>query len=660
MAEWKKVIVSGSNAELNNIFASGAITGSHISSSGNLFASLSAIPQNWVVTYKSESGQFHYTSSTAIGNNTIGTPSQPDATYNDGLLPFTPTTTIADAVDDINEVLAGLAPPAAPALDYIDSSTTSGVNNLYMGFSVAVPTSSYSPMSESITNFSNVAFDNQYATSPGSDGNRIRLGTFATATPITIVLNNDVVSNGSPFLNYPSNSFKANSDPTAGETYTLDLNGTAYTYAVPDSRSVAAQTFTGTTATITLTQAQTGSYPGTGNSFATFRHRTGSVSIPAATWRTGSNFARISSSIAGGPTTYIDWVFDPAAASGNFPYGFNNFQTSSVSATGIRWISGVPYYTGFSYNVTGSISNYYKNTYNKNSKSWTNNSSGFLTTPTAVIPSTPTTVDDLWQINSTHTAVASNNRLLSQSLSSTLTITNDFSKTGNTGAITTPRILLDNFTDTANNLFEPFILETRRVPSASYNTQADASTAIGTFPSASSLGSSDLLVYSSSVRYPTQGLNGGNFTGITYTTGSAPNYSGATGDRWYFRTFRNGVSANAVFNVVITGVNTNFVPFGTSFSGNDVKIWIKNPGSTGWRDISTDYPPSTSGIELNDNVGARQGTQPSNLGGGGGTATFTINLVTEGLASQGYFVIRIQTSQNWAGRINSITISGLS
>jgi hypothetical protein len=41
MAEWKKVIVSGSSAELNNIFASGNITGSNISSSGNLFASLS-------------------------------------------------------------------------------------------------------------------------------------------------------------------------------------------------------------------------------------------------------------------------------------------------------------------------------------------------------------------------------------------------------------------------------------------------------------------------------------------------------------------------------------------------------------------------------------------------------------------------------------------
>jgi hypothetical protein len=653
MAEWKKVIVSGSNAELNNIFAKGSITGSNVSSSGNLFASLSAVPQNWVVTYKSESGQFHYTSSTAVGNTTIGTPT--DGTYTDGLLPFIPTTTIANAVDDINEVLAGLAPPAAPVLDYIDSSTITGISSLYMGFSAAVPTSSYSPMSGSITSFGDVAFDGQYLTTNGSDGNRIRLGTFATSTAITIVLNNDVVSNGSPFLNYPSNSFKANSDPTAGETYTLDLNGTAYTYAVPDSRSVAAQTFTGTTATITLTQAQTGSYPGTGNSFTTFRHRTGSVSIPAATWRTGSNFARISSSIAGGPTTYIDWVFDPAAASGNFPYGFNNFRTSSVSATGIRWISGVPYYTGFSYNVTGSISNYYKNTYNKNSKSWTNNSSGFLTTPTAVIPSNPTTVDDLWQINSTHTAVTPNIRLLSQSLSSTLTVTNDFSKTGNTGNIVTPPILLDNFTDSAADLFEPFILEGRRVPSASYDNQSAASTAIGTFPSASTLSTSELLVYSSSVRYPTQGLNSGNFTGITYTTGSAPNYSGATGDRWYFRTFRNTNNADSTFTMTITGTNSTWTAFGGALSSNAVKIWIKVPGVTGWRDVYTDTPAGAYNA-LDDNIGCRTDTPAGSLTSFG-TATFKIDFKNETVPANNYFVLRVQASSGWTGRLNSITIA---
>jgi len=44
-----------------------------------------------------------------VGSNTIGTPT--DGSYLDGLLPFTPSTLIADAIDDINEVLLGIAPP---------------------------------------------------------------------------------------------------------------------------------------------------------------------------------------------------------------------------------------------------------------------------------------------------------------------------------------------------------------------------------------------------------------------------------------------------------------------------------------------------------------------------------------------------------------------
>ena len=656
MAEWKKVIVSGSNAELNRIFASGAITGSHVSSSGDLFALLVTASTTNVVTYNTTTGKFHYTASNNVGTNTIGTPT--DGTYTDGLLPFTSGTTIANAVDDINEVLAGLAPPAAPVLDYIDATTsTAGVNNLYMGFSAAVPNQSYSPMSGSITSFSDVVFDGQYAVTAGSDGNRIRLGSFNTATPITITLNNDVASNGSPFLNYPSNSFKANAEVSQGETYTIDINGTTYTYTTTTSASVSNGATTPPGPTITLTASQTGSFPGTGQSFTTFRHRTGSVTIPAATWRTGSNFARVSSSIAGGPTTYIDWVFDPAAASGNFAYVFNNFRTASVNATGIRWISGVPYYTGFSYSVTGSITNYYKNTYNKTAKSWTNNSSGFLQSPGSVTPSNPTTVDDLWQINTTHTAVTSDIRLLSQSLSSILTITNDFSKTGNTGNIITPPILLDNFSDSAADLFEPFILEGKRVPSASYDNQSAASTAIGTFPSASSLGSSDLLVYSSSVRYPTQGLNGGNFTGIIYTTGSAPNYSGATGDRWYFRTFRNTANADSTFTMTITGTNSTWTDNGGTLSGNAVKIWIKVPGLTGWRDVYTDAPNPGSYTALDDNVGCRTGTPAGDLGSSLSTATFSINFVSETVPANNYFVLRIQASSGWAGRLNSITIS---
>jgi hypothetical protein len=71
MAEWKKVIVSGSNAELNRIFASGAITGSAISSSGKLFANLEVVNQSHIVTYDDATGEFFYTSSAGIAGGGI-------------------------------------------------------------------------------------------------------------------------------------------------------------------------------------------------------------------------------------------------------------------------------------------------------------------------------------------------------------------------------------------------------------------------------------------------------------------------------------------------------------------------------------------------------------------------------------------------------------
>tara|TARA_R110000823_G_scaffold19810_2_gene61006 strand:+ start:1442 stop:1669 length:228 start_codon:yes stop_codon:yes gene_type:complete len=63
MANWKKVIVSGSNAELNHISASdGAFSSNRsasISASGGWFGDLPETEdQTYIVTYDTESGQF--------------------------------------------------------------------------------------------------------------------------------------------------------------------------------------------------------------------------------------------------------------------------------------------------------------------------------------------------------------------------------------------------------------------------------------------------------------------------------------------------------------------------------------------------------------------------------------------------------------------------
>lgn len=512
-------------------------------------------------------------------------------------------------------------------------------------------------MSGSITGFGDVAFGGPYTVTNGFDTNRVRLGVFTSnATPITIILNNDVTANSGTYVNYPANAFKANATVSEGETYIIDINGTTYTYTATTSASVSNGATSPSGPTITLTAAQTGSFIGTGQSFSLFRHRTGTVSIPASTWRTGSNYARVSSSIAGGPTTFIDWVFDPAAASGNFIYQFNNFRTASVSGTGLKWISGVPYLTGFSFTITGSVSNYYKNSYNTSNFTPTVTIGGSMGSVTPTNP--PSTVDSLLQVSSNYTSTT--NRILSQSLIVTTTISNGAGKSGNT-TTSTATILYDNTSNSATTgLVEPFTSESRRVPSASYNTQNSALSAIGTYPSSESLNNrlSELMVYSGSLRYPTSSLNGGNFTGIFHTaSATAPNYSGINNNRYYYRVFTNTATDDANFTLSVTGINTNWIPNTGNLSGsNNVKISIKNPGLTGWRDLMT-AAPGGSYNALDDNVGCQTGAAPSNLGASYTSTTFNINLLTEQVPANGYLVLRLEASSSWRGNLTNITLA---
>jgi hypothetical protein len=573
----------------------------------------------------------------------IGLPE--DGTYTDGLYTdITDNTYVGTMIDRFNEVLKGLSPSPAPDLDNFES-ITSGTNSLRLAFGAAQPTSSY----ENVTgtgSLSAVNFTGTFSQVNGPGGGRYRLGTFAATTTLSVRLNEDVNADGSPFTNYQANAF--NVPVEGGETYTLEVNGNTYSQATTETSSLSSTYFV-------LTSADTGFFPATGLPFAIFRNRRGTVNIPAALWQSGWNYAKVRQGT--NVTNYVDWVYDPAAASGNFPYSFNDFTTSSVAPTGEKALSGIKYYTGFSYIVTGSISNYYKNVYNVGNKAFSSVTTG-LTAAQLTIP-TPTTADDVIQVNSSHTYATSNRRLLSQTLSSTLIITNDFSKTGNTGAITTPTILLDN-TDTSNTtLQENFCIENYRIESSSYTAQGDASSAIGTYPSASALGSSELAVYNGALRYPTQVLNSGDVAGagVVYAIAGQPDYSSATGDRWFFRTFRNGGNAVATFTLSISGTNITFTPFGGTLSGNAIKIWIKVPGKTGWRDIMTAAPASTAGIETNDNVGCQTGGAPSNITSQA-TRTIGIDLKTEAMLPSDYFVIRVQTSSGWLGTMNQINLTG--
>lgn len=575
----------------------------------------------------------------------IGLPE--DGTYTDGLYTdVTDSTYVGTMIDRFNEVLKGLSPSPAPDLDNLEGITSTGVNSILLGFGASASTSSYSNVTGT-GSLSAVNFTQTFSRSTGAGGGYLRMGTFSATTTLSIRLNEDVAADGSPFVNYPANSF--NVPVAGGESYTLEINGNTYTETTSGTSGLSGTYFT-------LTSAATGFFPATGLPFNIFRNRQGTVSIPAGLWRNGWNFIKVKQGST--QTNFVDWVYDPAAASSNFTYTFNSFRTASVSPTGEKALSGIKYYTGFSYIVTGSISNYYKNVYNTSAKSFSSVSSGV--TAGSVSITTPTTVDDLLQVNSTHTLAASGYRLLSQTLTSTLNVSNDFGKSGGTGAITTTTILLDNINTANTTIAENFCLEDRRVPSASYDTQGAASSALGTFPSASALGSSELAVYNGTLRYPTQVLNSGNVAGAgtVYAISGQPNYSGVSEDRWFFRTFQNGGNAVATFTLSISGTNINFTAFGGTLSGNAVKIWIKVPGKTGWRDIMTAAPGSTAGIATNDNVGCQTGGAPSNITSQA-TRTVGIDLKTEAMLPSDYFLIRVQTSNGWSGTINQISLTGL-
>ena len=607
MAEWKKVIVSGSN--------------------------------------------------TLLGSINIGAPA--DGTYTDGLFTdWTSETSLSNAIDNINEVLLGLAPSQAPNLDYIDAGNSNNnftYNDDYtykLAFGVSTPTSSYYNVSYSLAGLPNVDFTEDYALIAGSttatNTSSIRLGVYTASFNIILTLNNDIGENSATYINYPANAFNSSD---SNETYWLEVNG-----GTPIS-----ETTSGTDALngtyFDLTLAQTGSFTGTGLPFALFRHRTGTVTISASLWRTGSNYARVSSSA--GYTSYIDWVFDPAAKQGNYPYSFSTPISTSVSATGLKTLSGVKYYTGFSYDFSCSLSNYYKNVYRTTSLAPSNATHGFSGQTTGLTSAadnitTPTTADSILQIQSSHTI--GNIRILGTTLTSRVNVSNGLGKTGNSSILATPKILLDKINTANTTLAENFCLENYRASSASYDTQTSAESALNNFPSGSSLGLTELAVYSGSAQYPTQLYNNGNISGsdIVYMPGSQPDYSGATGDRSFYRVFQNGASQRATWNIRLDGANTTFVTVGTSLTSNNMTLEIKVPEETGWRDVVVPAPASTAGIELNDGVGCGSGTTIALNGVGG-----EISLVGERLGPSEYFILKFTVGPNWSGNISKITISGL-
>jgi hypothetical protein len=671
MATWKKVIVSGSVAELSaSLYRA---PGQPLQQVTNLAAT--------TVLSGSFSGSF-------VGNFNIG--AAEDGTYNDGLFTdFTTSTPVGTAVDRFNEVLKGLAPLQAPLLDYIDATSNSTMaNSQRLSFDATNTTASYSPMSGSTTGFADItAFTTDYTQTTGDVSNLRRLGVIASSVnPVIITLNNDVAGNTGTYTNYPNNAFRVTDSVGVGETYTLNVNGVNYSYTPPDNNAVTTATIGAGPATITLAKAQTGSFISSGQEFTLWQHRTGTVSIPTSMWRSGSNYAVVSSSL-GVSSAYIDWVYDPIAVSGNttFPYTIATPTSASIDTGSIVYLSGIPYCSKFDYTFTSSIDNYYRNTFATTAISANSTTQGFNTfqlggaattilTAMAVTITTPTSPSSSLQVASLH-SVNSSQAINGSTLSSRFTVTNAHGKTNNSSAVTTPKVIVNRHSNANTTTSETFTGENYRLAYdiSPYNDQGNVTTYLNAYPSASSLVAGDqtdeLAVWLAAggspvgrLTYPTKAFGAaatnGNISGIgalfpnpNFVT--HPDYSAASGTRYYLRAFQNGASVKAIFTIAIAGSGLSFVAESGVLS-NNVKVSAKIPGTTAWRDVIVGYPGSTNAYptDTDNTYGCGQGisTNSTNLAG-------AINFVTQNAAANQYVLIRITAGSSWTGHISSISLT---
>jgi hypothetical protein len=630
-------------------------TGDVTETGENTFSGVNTFTVNYITASAGITGSNAlFTSITADGTNltNLAIGEAEDSDYTDGLFTdFTSATKVGHAIDRINEVLKAVAPSQAPALTNLEKSTTGGTS-MNLSFDTDDSVAGYTNVTASLSGLPDVSSGESFSVTNGAGGRPIRLGVFSSTQTITLTLNNTTTANAGDYTNYPADSFNVASDGAG--TYTLEVNGADVTPAgsTTDTNSYSANNFD-------LSLANTASFTGTGASFESFRHRTGTVSIPTGQWRNGHNYAKVThvSSLGTHTTNYIDWVYDPAAVNGGgFDYGFFNPQINNFSISGQKNLSGVRYYDSCTYDFAVTIINYYRNVYPTAANggiTFTGLTSGLSA---AAFSSTPAPGSPGENLSRTSAHTVGNTRILGSTLTSTMSIDNGLGKTA-TRAQTTDSVLIDKVNTANSTTQENFCLEDYRVASASYDSQASLSTA--TFDSLSHLSSEELAVYDGGLRYPTQILNSGDVagSGVTQMIAGQPDYSSATEDRYYFRRFQNGSSAKATLTFSVTGENVDFADYTETFSGNKMKIWIKIPGKTGWRDIMTPAPGSTSGVALNDNVGCLQGTAPSDIGSSSATRNFSLNLLTEGLTASEYYVFRIETSNSWAGKITRLNVS---
>lgn len=520
-------------------------------------------------------------------NNPAGAP-----TYLDGLFSFDTETTVGVAIDKINEVLAGLAPPPANTLSTLNTPNNGELE--YLGLqSGDMGTTVVSELSPRLPAVGEKA---QFAKIVSSDNNFERLGTLSVFEEINIVLNGTFEQNlQGDQVNFPADAFNTTSSPKQASDIKVFLNDIDITSNV----------------TVSFRTESSGKFA-SAEEFPIFKHNTGTVTVHNTSnvtsfWRKGHNYIQVKyGENNSSETAHIDWVYAPDEANIN-SYIMNLQSLTYESNTGTpKYISGIPYVEDLKIKLatgTNQVENYAIQSYPTNygftiladgvpTNGAFSNKVASSFAGSEIIATDVSLQNNTLDVSNTSIAANANSMILGDSLSFIYKVTNAHGKNGEETKTTTEKFLFDSNSTvaqprylTTNPVFEDFINETRRVSTDTDNSDTYI------YPSNAPLVAGQAAVYGGklghSSRIPT-------FSDVSVPSATKPDYSTRTGNEEFMRVYRHS-SALAKIRFKIT-CSSNAV-FGAT--NNVIQVQFRD-GSGAWKDATN--ASTLGGIAFNSPI----------------------------------------------------------
>lgn len=505
-----------------------------------------------------------------------------DLDYQQGLFEnWAPTTTIGHALIEVNNLLKGMAPAKPPFLSNINSNNSGQTGLLTIDEShqaVVLPsiTVPYRP------NPSKLIDQNCF---PLVVATTTSLGIFPPSVSFTGILANNVpLGPGTPYSSYAANAFhKADVG-----TLSLFVNDEKVREVDLATAGEVNDLSTG----FVLTNTSSVVFSTTGVEFSSFKYRTGSWKVDPANQVYGFNNVRIEHNVNGTiySTNQVDWFVDGNEKS----ISFSNEQINSLTLSGLKYLSGVKYYTGGYLQYAITASNIYANaTYSSSSITYTESYGLQAITPDSLLPSL---ADYEKQVEILKIVDFENSdiRLIDGSVTVSTTIPTVLNGLSASFGASANNILLDNIPQLNTNTSENFTDETRRLPSSSDFDSLNLDTGlwdstislVSTF-STESMGYTDgLLVGEGKLQIGSRNYGAivnGPFENVDYSSNMG------TGPRTFYRFFSTNVGS-ANFVLFMQGSGVTFVSANSAFTANNqMKVEYKAPTQTGWLDAYSDF-----------------------------------------------------------------------